>query len=567
MHAGRRGAGPFAGGGFVVDRSCDVSVIMAVYNGMPFLDRALDSLRVQTLGLERMQVLIVDDGSTDSTPEVLDRAAAECPYFEVIHQANAGGPAAPRNLALQHVRGRYVFFLDADDWIADDTLRAMVAVADANATDVVLARVKGVGGRNAPNGMYARTLPRTDVFTSAAYWTLNPMKMFRTELIRSQGLTFPLGFPWGEDLPFVARAMFAAHGISILADRDYVFWALREDRANIIKRAVTLADRMPAADLMFDLLADHVPPGSARDRLMCRHFAVEFRSSAFSAYRRESDPAARAAAFQRFREITDAYYTPLIEARLQPEARVLMRLVSEGDEAQFAGYLDALSQAGAPEVVTESDAVYLAFPWFSDAGHPLPDELFEIGKRLRAECRMEPLKVDAAGMHISATCRLGALTAGVDEVALVLRRRGAGHELALPLAHLALVEGTRQMVGIGETIPAERLAAELRDGMYDLFLRLDAGETRRECRVAECALPPRAARIASFGSISGHGVSLALTTTDKGNLSARVVRGDGALARTRLAVGLRVRAAAHPLVRLARRVSRRVLPRRRRLMD
>ena len=55
MHAGRRGAGPFAGGGFVVDRSCDVSVIMAVYNGMPFLDRALDSLRVQTLGLERMQ--------------------------------------------------------------------------------------------------------------------------------------------------------------------------------------------------------------------------------------------------------------------------------------------------------------------------------------------------------------------------------------------------------------------------------------------------------------------------------------------------------------------------------
>ncbi|HEY5549148.1 MAG TPA: glycosyltransferase family A protein, partial [Coriobacteriia bacterium] len=319
-----------------MDQQPDVSVIVAAYNGMPYIERMLASLVRQTIGLAHMQVLVVDDGSTDETPAVLDQTAAAHPSFEIIHQPNFGRPAGPRNRALKSVRGRYVFFLDQDDYLSDDALETMVRTADVNGTDVVLARMKGVGGRGTQRTMFARTIPRTDVHSCSAYWTLNPMKLFRAEMVRSLGLQFAEDSPWGEDEPFVAMAYLKGAGISILADRDYVYWVYRDDLSNITTSVLALADRMPVVDRMFDLVAANVPPGPERDRLMQRHFRVELGDSAFEGYRTELDLGLRVAAFRRFREIVDAYYTERIESALPVGDRVLMRLISEGRADEFA---------------------------------------------------------------------------------------------------------------------------------------------------------------------------------------------------------------------------------------
>ena len=275
-------------------------------------------------------------------------------------------------------RGRYTFFLDADDYLSDDALEAMVSIADTNGTDVVLAKVKGVGGRTASRRMFADTQPRTDVFSSEVYWALNPMKMFRTELINSLGLRFPVDLPWGEDQPFVVAAMLKGNGISVLADKDYIFWAYRDDGLNITTTAVSLADRLPVADFIFDFVAENVPAGAHRDRLMTRHFHVELFGSAFPGYLREPSPAAREAAFVRFRELVEAYYTPSVQAAMPPAARVLMRLVSEGRYEEFGRYLEELQQAGEPGVVADGDDVYLALPWFRRSDANLPDALFDV---------------------------------------------------------------------------------------------------------------------------------------------------------------------------------------------
>lgn len=519
----------------MVDRSPDVSVIIPVYNCMPYLERTLQSLRDQTIGLDRMQVLVADDGSDDGSFEVVERLPAEHSAFEVLARTRFGGPAGPRNVALNHVKGRFVFFLDADDFLAPDTLGAAVAMADDNGTDVVLARIKGVGGRSAPSEMYTRTIPRTDVFHSAAYWTLNPMKLFRTELIRANDLRFGEDLPWGEDQPFVAGAMLAAEGISILADQDYVFWVYREGFENITTSATRLADRMPVVDFMFDFVAARVPPGADRDRLMYRHFAVEMRSSAFEGYRTETDPAVRADAFERFREVTRAYYTPYVEEHLRPEGRVLMRLVTEGREAEFGEYLDALADAGPEQVVAEDGGVFLALPWFRDATRGLPDALFEIGSRLRAECRMQPLVQEAGGLRISATARLGALTPRVDRVEFVARSRDGRPDAVIQLAHVVTLEGSRPVVGIEDVVSPQHFVAQLREGTYDIMLRVGAQDIVRECRVAECAPPPAAARIVTVGTAWGSATAAALKTTSKGNLALRVNTGTGVIVGARLA--------------------------------
>src|ERR1051326_9149941 len=95
----------------------DVTVIVAVYNAGPYLHRCLRSLAGQTLDADRLEIIAVDDGSTDGSGAVLDRFAAAHPgRLTVLHQANSGGPAGPNNRALDLATGRYVFFLGADDY-------------------------------------------------------------------------------------------------------------------------------------------------------------------------------------------------------------------------------------------------------------------------------------------------------------------------------------------------------------------------------------------------------------------------------------------------------------------
>ena len=84
---------------------------MPVYNGELFIEQALDSLLAQSF--QDWELIIVDDGSTDSTPFILNRYAVD-PRIRVIRQNNAG-EAGARNTGLDNMKGEYMAFLDADD--------------------------------------------------------------------------------------------------------------------------------------------------------------------------------------------------------------------------------------------------------------------------------------------------------------------------------------------------------------------------------------------------------------------------------------------------------------------
>lgn len=507
----------------------DVTVIVAVFNGMPHIEATIRSLIGQTLGLDRMQVIVVDDGSTDETPDVLDAFARAYPLLEIIHQENSGGPAGPRNRALDLARGRYTFFLDADDYLSDDALEAMVSIADTNGTDVVLAKVKGVGGRTASRRMFADTQPRTDVFSSEVYWALNPMKLFRTELINSLGLRFPVDLPWGEDQPFVAAAMLKGSGISVLADKDYIFWAYRDDGLNITKTAVSLADRMPVADLIFDFVGENVPAGKQRDRLMTRHFHVELFGSAFPGYLREPSLAARESAFARFRELVDAYYTPSIEAALPPAVRVLMRLVSEGRHEEFGRYLEALQQSGEPELVADDGAVYLALPWFRQPDADLPDALFDVTAQARFSVQSYSMAVGVEALRLSMRCRLGSLSPRVTGLSLVCISREGGRELEFPLVFELERDEARVSVVVDGAVSGGDLA-ECSAGLWDVFVRIRAGAYVRGQRLAWCVEGTQTLAVL-WAEGRAPERSLVLYSTQTGSLSLRSIAGLRAVAK------------------------------------
>lgn len=512
--------------------SPDVSVIIPVYNAEEYIERCLDSVVGQTLGLDRMQVLVVDDGSTDSSPALIDAFAKAHPAFEVIRRPVAsGGPATPRNLALERVRGRYVFFLDQDDYLSADALETMIGTADHNHTDIVLARMKGTGGRNTPRPMFTRTIPRTDVFsTPSIYWVLNPIKLFRTDLVRRLGVGMRPDFQLGEDLEFVATAYFKADGISIIADKDYIFWVNREDSSNITLSAVALSERLPAASHMVDLVAAAVPPGPARDALMRRHFHIEFMMRVFPAYLREPDPAARAAAFARFREIVASCYTDRIAEAYAPQGRVLVHLIASDREGDFSAYLQALAEAGGPpDVVTEDGRVLVALPWFRDPAHGLPDALFDITSQLKVECRIGPLDVGPTGIGFPATCRLSALSDRITGVSLVARPRHGSGDAVLPLAFEVMFDEINPYARVRDEVPLEWLFALPKGEVHDLHLRVCAGDTTRDRKAAECALILRPRVLRGAGKASGmRGV---LTMTPRSYLSFCATGRAGLIAR------------------------------------
>ncbi len=111
-----------------------ISVILPTYNVKNYIKQCIDSLIQQTY--ENLEILIVDDGSTDGTGLLCDELAAADSRIRVIHKEN-GGASTARNRGIQEARGQYVMFLDPDDWLDINTLEELTGYIREQAPDVI----------------------------------------------------------------------------------------------------------------------------------------------------------------------------------------------------------------------------------------------------------------------------------------------------------------------------------------------------------------------------------------------------------------------------------------------
>lgn len=186
-----------------------VSIVIPVYNGHDLVDRAIDSVLGQRYGA--VEAVVVNDGSTDGSGEVVDRRAADDPRVRVVHQPNAGLSAA-RNAGVAAARGRYLGFLDADDWLLDHKLRLQVdALQAAPEVDLVYSdflRVRDSDGAvfGEPRGKPPRPISEVLAYRN---WFAPMVPLLRRSLVDRVG-GFDATFRAAEDWDYWYRC--AQHG-------------------------------------------------------------------------------------------------------------------------------------------------------------------------------------------------------------------------------------------------------------------------------------------------------------------------------------------------------------------
>lgn len=111
-----------------------VTIVIPVYNIKKYLAACVKSVTGQTFS--NLEILLVDDGSTDGSSRLCDELGKEDDRIRVIHKEN-GGAASARNLGIDEANGKYIMFLDGDDWLDADTVETIVAHAETNDTDVI----------------------------------------------------------------------------------------------------------------------------------------------------------------------------------------------------------------------------------------------------------------------------------------------------------------------------------------------------------------------------------------------------------------------------------------------
>lgn len=227
-----------------------LSIIVPVYNVLPYIRPCLDSLVGQTM--EDYEIILIDDGSTDGTAQVLAEYATRYPEKIVLKRVENGGQGRARNIAIDMAQGDYLGFIDSDDWIDATMYEKLWKRAEETGADVVVCDWLKKYSDGREQILSAKV---QDHWISAAGSACN--KIFRRSLVGDT--RFPVGL-WYEDFYFSAILLLKAKGIEYLGEPLYFY---RQSQSS------TMRNNNSAKNLdmltILDMLEEYMLPNGFKD--------------------------------------------------------------------------------------------------------------------------------------------------------------------------------------------------------------------------------------------------------------------------------------------------------------
>lgn len=207
----------------------EFSVIMAVYNTEEFLRDALESLEHQTYGFEKIQIILVDDGSTDGSGKICDAYAAKYPENVIaLHKPN-GGQSSARNLGLNYATGKWLNFLDSDDKMEADVFEKVAAFLKKHGeeTDVVAIPIRFFGGREGEHILNFRFRNGTRIVDLKREWQCAQLSLaasfIRAEAAEQYAFNRDSQLIVAEDAREITSILWHRQTVGLVADCYYLY--------------------------------------------------------------------------------------------------------------------------------------------------------------------------------------------------------------------------------------------------------------------------------------------------------------------------------------------------------
>ncbi len=224
-----------------------LSIVVPVFNAMPHLCETINSI-VQNKNVP-LQIVLIDDGSTDNSLETCWQYAAADDRIEVIHQKNKG-VAAARNTGIRLARGDYLWFVDADDWIAPNVIPGILEILKRDQPDILFSNVRIITGQETFFDRevypYNSILIKESSKEQLLYYLFETLKMgwvvwrhiYRTAFIKDHNRWFDEKLRLFEDNDWLIGTILAASKFS--AYRDIIYHYRFDNKQSITHQEHTL---------------------------------------------------------------------------------------------------------------------------------------------------------------------------------------------------------------------------------------------------------------------------------------------------------------------------------------
>ncbi|PZM67231.1 glycosyltransferase family 2 protein [Paenibacillus dendritiformis] len=209
-----------------------ISVIIPVYNVQEYLENCLESVVQQTIGIENLEVIIVNDGSTDNSVDIIRKFEKDHHGVIVLHQKNKG-PGGARNRGLEVATGHYIAFLDSDDYLPVHAYKTLFDASENGTADIISGKIvyEDVSGNRKVPGSKIFNINaqevKVDLKLDRTYWDLFRYcgvccRIFKRELLHEHDLKF-MENTYFEDICFNTIANILANEIKIINEEIYYY--------------------------------------------------------------------------------------------------------------------------------------------------------------------------------------------------------------------------------------------------------------------------------------------------------------------------------------------------------
>jgi len=215
-----------------------ISIIVPVYNVEPYIRKCLDSVINQTY--QNLEIICINDGSTDGSGKICDEYATKDSRIKVFHKVN-GGVSSAKNLGLKNITGKYIGFVDSDDWIEPDMYEVLHKLAQSK--DVPISVASYFKDTNAKSTLMTNKIRISESIISTKDMLLYPLKrdyymgfcgylwnkLFSADIFLNNGLRFNEKINYAEDVLLYTEAIITGKCIGIYIDKPLYHYYQRDE--------------------------------------------------------------------------------------------------------------------------------------------------------------------------------------------------------------------------------------------------------------------------------------------------------------------------------------------------